>query len=202
MTRSRSITFLAGAAGGTLAALALAGCGAAAAAQTRSGSPEDRQRTAGHGRRRERSNLGKILVDSQGRTLYLFQKDSGTTERVHRRLRQRWPPLRATGKPTVGSGANASIVATTTRSDGKPQVTYNGHPLYLYSGDQKPGDTNGQGLTHSAAAGSRSLRSEARSPDRGRAQGATTSVNRMRTSGSPRPRISARARRIRPGSGP
>jgi hypothetical protein len=39
------------------------------------------------------------------------------------------------------------VIGTTTRSDGKPQVTYNGHPLYRYQGDQKPGDTNGQGLT-------------------------------------------------------
>jgi predicted lipoprotein with Yx(FWY)xxD motif len=57
-----------------------------------------------------------------------------------------WPPLRATGKPTVGSGANPSLVGSTARSDGKPQVTYNGHPVYLYAGDQKPGDTNGQGI--------------------------------------------------------
>jgi predicted lipoprotein with Yx(FWY)xxD motif len=56
------------------------------------------------------------------------------------------PPLRATGKPTVGSGANASLVATSARPDGKPQVTSNGHPLYLFSGDQKPGDVNGQGV--------------------------------------------------------
>jgi predicted lipoprotein with Yx(FWY)xxD motif len=57
-----------------------------------------------------------------------------------------WPPLRATGNPTVGGGATASIVATSARSDGKPQVTYNGHPLYLFSGDQKSGDTNGEGV--------------------------------------------------------
>ena len=50
-------------------------------------------------------------------------------------------------KPTVGGGANASLVGTTARADGKPQVTYNGQPLYLYEGDEKPGDTNGQGLT-------------------------------------------------------
>ena len=49
--------------------------------------------------------------------------------------------------PTVGSGANASLVGTTTRSDGNPQVTYNGHPLYLYTGDNEAGDTNGQGST-------------------------------------------------------
>jgi ketosteroid isomerase-like protein len=55
-------------------------------------------------------------------------------------------------KPTVGSGANASMIGTTARSDGKPQVTYNGHPLYLYAGDQKAGDTNGQGVTAFGAA--------------------------------------------------
>ena len=46
----------------------------------------------------------------------------------------------------VGTSLPASKIATTARSDGKPQVTYNGHPLYRYSADQKPGDTNGQGL--------------------------------------------------------
>ena len=146
MTRTRSITFLAGATALVLAALAVAGCGSSGGSNT-SGSPappEDRERTVGHGRRRERE-LGKILVDSQGRTLYLFQKDSGTKSTCTGACAIDWPPLRATGKPTVGSGATASIVATSARSDGKPQVTYNGHPLYLFSGDQKPGDTNGRG---------------------------------------------------------
>jgi predicted lipoprotein with Yx(FWY)xxD motif len=93
------------------------------------------------------SQLGNILVDSQGRTLYLFQKDSGTMSSCTGACAAAWPPLRVNGQPTVGSGANAAMVGTTTRSDGNPQVTYNGHPLYLYSGDQNPGDTNGQGLT-------------------------------------------------------
>jgi hypothetical protein len=39
------------------------------------------------------------------------------------------------------------MVGTTPRSDGKPQVTYNGHPVYLFSGDQSAGDTNGEGVT-------------------------------------------------------
>ena len=57
-----------------------------------------------------------------------------------------WPPLRATGKPTIGSGADASLISTTSRSGGGKQVTYNGHPLYLFKGDSGRGDTNGQGL--------------------------------------------------------
>ena len=46
----------------------------------------------------------------------------------------------------------ASKLGTITRSDGKTQVTYNGHPLYLFIGDKKPGDTTGQGLTAFGAA--------------------------------------------------
>jgi predicted lipoprotein with Yx(FWY)xxD motif len=146
MTRTRTITYLSGAGALLLTSLALAGCGGgggssahAAAPKTANGQPA----TVGV----SDSGLGKILVDSQGRTLYLFQKDSGTTSACTGACASAWPPLRASGQPTVGSGAKASLVGTTTRSDGNPQVTYNGHPLYLYVGDKAPGDTNGQGLT-------------------------------------------------------
>ena len=93
------------------------------------------------------TGLGQILVDSNGRTVYLFKKDNGTKSACSGACADAWPPVRADGKPTVGAGADASQVGTTKRSDGKPQVTYNGHPLYLYQGDQKPGDTTGQGST-------------------------------------------------------
>jgi predicted lipoprotein with Yx(FWY)xxD motif len=93
------------------------------------------------------SGLGQILVNSQGLTLYLFQADTGTTSSCFGACAAAWPPLRAAGQPTVGSGANASLIGTTNRSDGNPQVTYNGHPLYLFIQDKKPGDTTGQGLT-------------------------------------------------------
>ena len=92
------------------------------------------------------TGLGNILVDSQGRTLYLFTRDSGTMSECSGACAVNWPPLRATGKPTIGSGADASLVSTTSRSGGAKQVTYNGHPLYLFKGDKSPGDTNGQGL--------------------------------------------------------
>jgi predicted lipoprotein with Yx(FWY)xxD motif len=94
-----------------------------------------------------KSSLGNILVNSQGLTLYLFQADSGTTSTCFGACATAWPPLRATGQPTAGSGVTASLLGTTPRSDGNPQVTYNGHPLYLYVGDKKAGDTTGQGVT-------------------------------------------------------
>ena len=92
------------------------------------------------------SGLGKILVDSQGRTLYLFAKDSGTKSTCSGGCATAWPPLLASGKPTAGGGAKASLLGTTPRSNGRPQITYNGHPLYGYQGDGKAGDTNGQGI--------------------------------------------------------
>ena len=92
------------------------------------------------------SGLGQILVDSQDRTLYLFSADTGTQSECTGACASAWPPLMATGKPTVGAGADASLVGSTTRSDGTRQVTYAGHPVYLFSGDQNPGDTNGEGV--------------------------------------------------------
>lgn len=148
MTRSRSIRLFASAAAVPLAALTLAGCGNSASGST---SPSTTTRpTTADGRPASvgvaNSSLGKILVDSKGRTLYLFKQDKGTKGTCFGACATAWPPLRASGKPTVGSGVSASKIATVARSDGKPQVTYNGHPLYLFEADKNAGDTNGQGV--------------------------------------------------------
>jgi hypothetical protein len=58
-----------------------------------------------------------------------------------------WAPLRVTGQPCAGSGTNAALLGTIPRSDGGSQVTYNGHPVYLFVKDLKPGDTNGEGVS-------------------------------------------------------
>jgi predicted lipoprotein with Yx(FWY)xxD motif len=145
MTR-RSITTLAGATAVVVGALAAAGCGSSGGSDANSPGPPKNANGQSATVGVANENVGKILVDSQGRTLYLFERDSGTKSACTGACAVEWPPLRATGKPTVGGGANASIVATSDRSDGKPQVTYNGHPLYLFSADQKAGDTNGQGV--------------------------------------------------------
>jgi predicted lipoprotein with Yx(FWY)xxD motif len=148
MTRSRPITLLAGAAALALSALATAGCGGGGygdSAETTPTTPASGQ-SATIGAANE-GGLGTILVDSKGRTLYLFRRDSGSKSACLGACADTWPPLRATGKPAVSGRASASLVGTSTRSDGKQQVTYNGHPLYLYAGDEKSGDTRGQGLT-------------------------------------------------------
>ena len=146
MTRTRTITFLASATALVLASLAVAGCGSSGGSKANSPAPPKTANGQAATVGVANENVGKILVDSQGRTLYLFERDSGTKSACTGACAIDWPPLRATGKPTVGGGATASIVATSAPSDGKPQVTYNGHPLYLFSGDQKPGDTNGEGV--------------------------------------------------------
>jgi predicted lipoprotein with Yx(FWY)xxD motif len=138
MTRSRSLTSLAGAAAISLTALALAACGAGGTDSTGGGNATVGVSTTG---------VGKVLVDSKGHTLYLFEKDSGTKSVCAGACALNWPPLRANGAPTAADGAKASLVATTKRSDGTSQVTYNGHPVYRYQGDMKPGDTVGQGVT-------------------------------------------------------
>ena len=92
------------------------------------------------------SNLGDVLVDAQGRTVYLFGADNGTKSACSGACAVNWPPLVTSGTPTVGNGAATSLVGTATRSGGEQQVVYNGHPLYLFAGDQKAGDTNGQGV--------------------------------------------------------
>lgn len=91
------------------------------------------------------SKLGKILVDGEGRTLYLFQADTGTASTCNGACASAWPPLTTAGQPIAGPGVSASKLGTTKRSDGTTGVTYNGHPLYTYVGDRAPGQTTGQG---------------------------------------------------------
>jgi len=146
MTRRKTTTYLAGAGALLLTSLALAGCGSGGSNASGSTAPPTTASGQSATLGVANGDLGKILVDSQGRTLYLFQKDSGTTSSCTAACAVNWPPLRADGKPTLGSGADVSLVGTTMRSDGKSQVTYNGHPLYRFSGDTKPGDTNGEGV--------------------------------------------------------
>src|ERR1700682_2859156 len=92
------------------------------------------------------SKLGQILVDGQGMTVYLFVVDTGTTSTCYTSCAALWPPVLTTGAPQAGAGATASLLGTTTRTDGKIEVTYAGHPLYYFIQDKAVGDTTGQGI--------------------------------------------------------
>jgi predicted lipoprotein with Yx(FWY)xxD motif len=99
-----------------------------------------------------RSSLGKVLVDEKGRTLYLFEADKGDMSNCSSACLSIWPALSSAGKPQAHGGVLAAKIGTIAGSAGKQQVTYNGHPLYYYAGDQKPGEINGQGLNQFGAA--------------------------------------------------
>lgn len=92
------------------------------------------------------ADLGTILADSHGRTVYLFEKDSNGKSACSGACAQAWPPLTTSGKPQVSGTAKLTLLGTTHRTDGKTQVVYHGHPLYYYQGDSKTGQTNGEGL--------------------------------------------------------
>ena len=85
------------------------------------------------------------LVGPNGHTVYLFEKDQGTTSACTTGCASTWPGVTASGAPTAGSGADASLLST---ADGQVpnQVVYGGHLLYEFSGDKAAGDTNGKGI--------------------------------------------------------
>ena len=130
-----------------LVAFAVAGCGGSNDGQA-SAAPSNSNTSGGSSTvgATDVSGLGKILVDSTGRSVYLFEKDTGPKSTCSGACAQEWPPVTTSGKPTAGDGLTASMLGTTKRSDGTTQVTYNGHPLYRFSGDNKPGDTAGQNI--------------------------------------------------------
>jgi len=97
-------------------------------------------------------SLGKVLVDSRGRTVYRLRKNSRGQSSCAAVCPAAWPPVRAPGMPVAGPRFSAAEHPRTARSDGAPQVLYNGHPLYRSAGDAKPGATNGQRVTGFGAA--------------------------------------------------
>ena len=77
--------------------------------------------------------------------MYLWVKDTGDASQCSGACAGAWPPVPATGSVTAGGSAVASDLGTITRSDGTKQVTYDGHPLYYFSGDSGSGTATGQG---------------------------------------------------------
>jgi len=130
---------------GTIALALLAACGTTTTSGASSPSPTQAA-TGTTIAVANNAKLGQILVDDKGITLYLFVADKGTASTCYTSCAQIWPPVLTNGAPQAGAGAMASLLGTTTRTDGKTQVTYAGHPLYYIIQDKKPGDATGQGV--------------------------------------------------------
>jgi predicted lipoprotein with Yx(FWY)xxD motif len=131
-----------------MALLALAGCGSSygggSAASTSSSSSASSSNAA---LKTAQTDLGKVVVDADGRTVYVFDKDtagSGNSACTGACL-AKWPPVQATSATPTGSGVTGQL-GTIKRDDGTEQVTLAGMPLYLYTGDSHAGDVTGQAV--------------------------------------------------------
>ncbi|MCV7282173.1 hypothetical protein H7J88_21310 [Mycolicibacterium flavescens] len=94
----------------------------------------------------DRGDLGEIIVDSSGRTLYTFSKDAPNEPTCYGECADTWLPLLSDSDPAGGIGIDVASAKTTPRREGRDQVTYRGMPLYRYAGDKLDIDAKGQGL--------------------------------------------------------
>ena len=92
------------------------------------------------------TKLGLVLVDARGRTLYHLSSETASHIVCTAQCATKWPPLLVSGgaQPTAGTGVTGLTVVM--RPEGTDQVAASGQPLYTYSGDAQPGDTNGDGV--------------------------------------------------------
>jgi predicted lipoprotein with Yx(FWY)xxD motif len=93
------------------------------------------------------SDLGQILTAANGMSVYMFMPDAQGDPTCTADCATAWPPLTVAdgASATGGDGVDAALLGTATHSEAGTQVTYNGWPLYYFSGDSAPGDTNGEG---------------------------------------------------------
>jgi predicted lipoprotein with Yx(FWY)xxD motif len=128
-----------------IGAAALAGCGSSSSGDESSGGSAN----GGAGATissTDNSGLGKtILVDSSGRTLYMFEKDEADESYCNGACAKVWPAVVTKGTPKATKGVDFSKLTTLNRDDGTTQVVYHDHPLYTYEDDHKPGQTEGNG---------------------------------------------------------
>jgi predicted lipoprotein with Yx(FWY)xxD motif len=92
------------------------------------------------------TDLGDVLVDTEGMTLYMFDPDAQGDSTCYDDCATAWPPLLVDGDPAAGDGVDAALLGTTERTDGTVQVTYNDWPLYYWAQDAAAGDATGQAV--------------------------------------------------------
>lgn len=121
----------------------LAGCGGGADPGAPEGQPKREQATVSV---KQVEEVGKVLVDGQGSTLYVNDADRSGTIRCVSACAEAWPPLtlpQGVDEPVAGHGVSAAKLGVATRPDGRKQITANGRPLYRFSGDGAPGTVTG-----------------------------------------------------------
>jgi len=128
---------------GVVLGIALAAAGVATAAAVTHQSVASSSATAGKVTL-HKTKIGNVLATSSGRTLYLFMKDKNKKSACYGQCATFWPPLMKKGKVSAGAGVKAKLLGTTKRKNGKLQVTYKGHPLYLFKLDKGAGQVAGQ----------------------------------------------------------
>jgi predicted lipoprotein with Yx(FWY)xxD motif len=140
------------------ASLALAACGMgggyspaaappASAASPSASSPSSGAAAASLVLSERATPLGEVLVNSSQRTLYTYAKDTGATSTCTGSCATVWPPqLVPTGDNLTAQPPLPGHLGTITRADGARQATYDGHPLYTFTGDTAAGQTNGAGF--------------------------------------------------------
>ena len=147
---SRASRPLVGAAGLVAAGFLLAACGGGAGYGSTSSSstpPETTQSAqgaAGQTVHTGKTDVGTVLVDAEGKTLYAFAADSPGKSNCTDTCLQYWPAAKASGTVSHSSDVTAKL-ATIKRSDGTTQLTVNGWPVYTYAADSGPGQATGQG---------------------------------------------------------
>ena len=138
---------------GTLTALLLAACGSTGANSGMPADPYAPPATSDTGESAAtdalslgvaETDLGEIVVDGAGMTLYMFTPDSPNTSTCEGQCLRLWPPL--AGEPAAGTGIDEALLGSFVRSDGTTQASYNDWPLYYWVGDKNPGDISGQGV--------------------------------------------------------
>jgi predicted lipoprotein with Yx(FWY)xxD motif len=128
--------------------IAVAGCGSSGAAPTSSNAAAVTPAAASSGKALSvrSTSLGKVLVDSKGRTLYGFGHDKKNVSRCSGACATNWPPAVSPRHPKAGTGIAKAQLRVIKRSDGTRQLSYAGHPLYRFVADAHAGDVKGQGV--------------------------------------------------------
>jgi predicted lipoprotein with Yx(FWY)xxD motif len=159
-TRTRTAAVTTTAAAGALGLALLSACsgsygssshGSAAGGPVASSSPQATQQAATGTRLTATTvgDLGQVVTDGNGMTLYRFDQDTANPPATHcaGQCAVKWPPALVTGSGTVTvKGVDKSLVGTVTRADGSRQLTLHGWPLYRFANDAAPGDARGQGV--------------------------------------------------------